>query len=183
MQNEEPVSDNQDSPVIVVGDAAAPAARAVDGDGSVDWTASEFVAHSKTVVWYLSLAAITVVVALLAFLITKDKITTSVILVVGLVLGIYGARKPKIQSYRLSEDGLSIANKTYNFSDYRSFAVLEEGAFRTLTLMPVKRFGFMVTAHYDPADEDKIINFLGGYLPMEERKKDLLDQFLWKIRF
>ncbi len=186
MQNEEPSSE---SPVDVTiplednfqeGDVPA---ETVFEDGSVEWTASEFIAHTKSIIWYLALAGITLVLAALIFLITKDKISTAVVVVAGVLLGVYGARKPKEVNYKLSGDGLVMADKNYPLSNYRSFSVIEEGAFRTLVFLPVKRFGLLLSIHYDPVDEDKIMNILGQYLPMEERKKDLLDDLLWKIRF
>ncbi len=186
MQNDEPTNDSSVDPIntyVVSGPDASVSNDVSDQSETIEWTASEFIDHSKSFRWYLALAGITIALAALIFLITKDKISTIVVLVVGILLGIYGARKPKEINYKLNGDGLMVSDKTYPLANYSSFSVIEEGAFRTLAFMPVRRFGLMITVHYDPSDEDKIMNLLGKYLPMDERKKDLLDNLLWKIRF
>ena len=152
-------------------------------EGSISWTAGEFVAHHKDTRWYLLLGISAVVIAALIWILTRDLVTAIVIIVAAIFLGIVAARKPRELNYTLDSHGLSIENKLIPFHQFRSVAVVKEGAFSSLVFMPLKRFAFLVTVYYDPADEPKIISLLSSHLPAEDRNKDLIDQLMWKIRF
>ena len=149
----------------------------------VTWTASEFVEHKKSASWYGALALATVIVAGLIFLITRDKISTSVIVVAAIVLGYMAARKPRTLEYRLNEAGLMVGAKFYGYEQFKSFSVIDEGAIPSIYLLPMKRFMPSLTIYYAPADEEKIVNVLTGRLPIEERRVDTMDRFLHRIRF
>ena len=151
--------------------------------GAISWTASEFIAHNKSIGWYLSLGAGALILAALIFLLTKDKITTSVVLVGAIVLGAYGARQPRQLQYGLTTSGLSIGDRYHPYEDFRSFAVLDEGAFASIVFLPLKRFAPLTTIYYDPEDENKIIALLADRLPLEERQHDAVDRFLRRIRY
>ncbi len=152
-------------------------------EGSITWTASEFVAHQKSASWYMILITCSIVLAFIVWLLTKDKITSGVFVVAGIVLAIFAAKKPREEEYRLDKDGLTIGQKLYPYGSFRSFAIVHTGAFSSLVFSPMKRFSLLTTVYYDPQDEQKIVAIASKYIPLEERKKDLLDDLLWRIRF
>lgn len=152
-------------------------------DDFVSWTASEFVAHQKEPKWYLILGFATLVSAIIVWVLTKDKITTATVLVGAAVLAILATKKPRELNYLIDQHGLHIAQKDFPYHMFRSFSVVHQGAFSSLVFMPLKRFALLTTAYYDPADEEKIIGILSLYLPLEEKKRDIIDELLWKIRY
>lgn len=159
------------------------AQQAAPENEEVDWTASEFIQHEKSINWYLILAASVLFFTALIYLITRDKITSGIIVVAALFFGIYAARKPRTLNYRLGASGLMVGDKFYDFSQFRSFVVLHEGAFNSVSFMPLKRFMPVLTVYYAPDDEQKIVQLLSMRLPMENRGKDIIDRFLHRIRF
>ncbi|MDB5169973.1 MAG: hypothetical protein JWN82_369 [Candidatus Saccharibacteria bacterium] len=166
--------------------SAAPVAQAQPTnalDDAITWTASEFVAHQKSGGWYGLLALGAVVVAVLVWVVTKDIVSSVVIVLAALALGVYGRRQPRELDYRLDETGLTIGGKYYNYGGFRSFSVMTEGAFSSIVFMPLKRFSTLTTIYYDPKDEDDIVGLLSGRLPLEERKRDAIDSLMWRIRF
>ncbi len=150
---------------------------------AVNWTASEFIAHDKTTGWYTTLAVGGLVLAVLIFLLTRDWISTAVIVIITVVFGVFAARQPRVLNYALDSSGLHIAEKFYSYTDFKSFSVLEEGGIRAIWLMPLKRFMPSITVYYAPNDEDKILDVLASYLPFEERDQDLVDKLIRKVRF
>jgi hypothetical protein len=66
---------------------------------------------------------------------------------------------------------------------FRSFAVVEEGAFHTITLLPLKRFMPAISLYYAPDDEPAILKTFSALLPQESRSQDALDKFMHHIRF
>lgn len=157
-----------------------PSAKPFNG---VQWTASEFIAHQKNTGWYglLFLAAIAGSAAM--YLLTRDVISTVMVVIVAVILGIFAARKPRTLDYQVDENGIHIGPKSYPYADFKSYAIIDEGAFNSITFIPMKRFMPAISVYYEPADEDQIINVLGNYLPVEERQKDAIDKFMHKIRF
>lgn len=151
--------------------------------GPITWTASEFIAHSKSVNWYLTLGIAAIVGTAIVYVLTKDKISSGVVLVAAAALGAYGGRQPRQLEYGLNETGLSIGQKQYPYEAFRSFAVMDEGAFSSISFLPLKRFGQLITIYYDPNDEQSIVDLLSQRLPMEPRQHDMVDRFMKRIRF
>ncbi|HEY1063702.1 MAG TPA: hypothetical protein VGE30_00195 [Candidatus Saccharimonadales bacterium] len=151
--------------------------------GAISWTASEFVAHQKSGGWYGMLGVGAFLAALIIWFITKDMVSAVVILLAALAFGVFAARQPRELSYRLDDHGLTIGPRQYAYGNFRSFAIMREGAFASIVFAPLKRFAPLTTIYYDPNDEAKIVDLLSDRLPMEERKHDPIERLMWRIRF
>jgi hypothetical protein len=150
----------------------------------VRWSASEFITHQKSSTWYLVLFSSAFVVAGLVYLLTHgDKITSLAIVIAAVFLGIMAARKPRVLDYEVSTSGVTIGQHFYPYSSFKSFSITHEGAFASISFMPLKRFMPFVTMYYSPEEEADILTMLGAFLPVEQGKRDLLDHFLERIRF
>ncbi len=159
-------------------------AAAVPGlPADVNWTASEFIAHSKGLGWYLGLAVFTIVLDVLLFLWTHDVLTVVVLPVFAVLFGIIAARKPRVMEYRLDAKGLFIGERLYPFADFKSFSIQDDGAFSSIMFLPIKRFMPPVAIYYEPKDEERVLQVLAQYLPMEHRTHDLTDRLARRIRF
>jgi hypothetical protein len=157
---------------------------AVVNEEVIAWTASEFIAHTKTSGWYVRLALVTLVCAAIVYFATlRDVISTGMVCLGGFLFGVVAGRQPREQQYRLNGQGVQIGAKQYAYGAFRSFSVVPEGAFSSIVFMPLKRFSTLTTIYYAPEDEKRIINLLTNYLPYEEYKHDLFDQLLLRIRF
>lgn len=161
----------------------APAAMPVNTPQEVEWTASEFVAHNKGASWYGLLALGAVVLAALIYFITRDTISAGIIVFVALLLGISAARKPRVLHYQVNGGGLAIGEKFYAYAEFKSFSLMQEGAFSSIMFLPLKRFMPPISIYYDPKDEDRIVEVLSYFLPMEARTHDLIDRIVKRIRF
>lgn len=159
------------------------APRAGDNDQAVSWTASEFIAHQKNAGWYMLLVAAAVVLAAVIYLLTRDPVSTGMVGVVLVVLLLLASRQPRTLSYQLDGFGIHIGDRSYPYDNFKSFSVVDEGAINSITLLPLKRFMPPISMYYDPKDEDKISAVLSDYLPFVEGQKDIVDQFMRRIRF
>lgn len=149
----------------------------------VVWTASEYIEHEKTAMWYVYcvLAAAAIIGGM--YLVTRDVISVLILGVLAVAFIIFAARKPQVLEYRLESNGITIGPKFYPINMFRSFAVIEEGAFRSISLLPMKRFMPSIALYYAPTDEQAIMDAFGKLLPQEIRKQDPLDKFMNRIRF
>jgi len=150
---------------------------------SIEWTASEFIAHDKSPLWYLALAGIVVVVTAIIYLITRDMTNVIVFPIVGIGLGVAASRPPRILPYRVDRRGITIGKTFHPFGAFKSFAVIDEGPFTSITLVPLKRFEFPLNVYFSPDDERKILDVLSNYLPFEQGALDNIDLIMRKIHF
>lgn len=162
---------------------SGPAVPAPQATEPVTWTASEFVANEKTARWYMLLAIAAGVVSAIIYLLTRDIISSGMIVIVAILFGIFAARKPRVLEYKLNEAGLTIGAKFYPYDVFKSFSVLEEGAIDCIWLMPLKRFMPVISVYFPSESGEKIANLLSQFLPYEEMQHDVVDRFMRKIRF
>ena len=151
--------------------------------GSVSWTASEFISHQKNGQWYLLLAVAGLLVSGIVYALTRDFISSGMVLFVVVMLGVVAGRQPRTLQYQVDGQGIRIGEKEYPYEAFKSFTVIDEGALNSITLLPMKRFMPAITLYYDPADEEHILGVLDDYLPSEEGQKDIVDRFMGRIRF
>lgn len=149
----------------------------------VEWTASEFVQHDKDSSWYVALGVLGVIVVGIIYLITEDWITAVVIVVAMILFAVAAKRKPRTLRYRIDHSGVTMGDKLYTFAQFKSFTVLQEGAFNSIMLMPLKRFMPPISLYCPPEQEEEVITTLGNYLPHETRSHDPVDRLMSKIRF
>jgi hypothetical protein len=67
-------------------------------DEAITWTASEFIDNEKGPGWYAALIGGSVVVAILVYLLTKDKISTGIVLLVALMFANFAGHKPRTRA-------------------------------------------------------------------------------------
>lgn len=179
---------DQPAPVPQQYQQAAPDAEAylhphAGNDGTIIWTASEFVAHEKSANWYGALALAAIVGAGLIYLLTKDGVSSGVIIFCAIIFGIYAARKPRQLQYIIGDQGFSIGEKHYSFQEFQSFTVAQDGAFSSIIFRPLKRFATLKTLYYAPEDEELIVDVLADCLPYEDHAPDAVDRLMHRIRF
>ena len=151
---------------------------------AITWTASEYIAHHKSPMWFVVLGIAAVVTSLGVYLITDaDIVSTIVVLLVAIIFGAYAARKPRVQQYAVSPAGITIGARTYGFDIVKSFSVIDEGPFSSIAFMPMQRFMPVLSIYFDPQDEERIVAFLAQYLPMEQRNHDVIDRLMRKLKF
>jgi len=149
----------------------------------ITWTASEYIAHHKSLGWYSALLGATVVLAGLVYMLTHDRISTISVIVVALLFGVAAARKPRVLTYVINKDGISIGQRFHSFGEFRSFTVHVEGAFANIELLPLKRFMPLTSIYCSPDHEDDILELLSQHVPYEQPSHSLADTFARRIRF
>jgi len=164
-------------------DRQVPPPHAASGVQDVTWTASEFIARQKGFGWYALLILGAVVVIGLVYLLSRDFITVGAIAAAIILFGVAAGRKPRVLTYHMNDRGLAIGEKFYPYSSFKSFSVMDEDAFSSIMLFPLKRFMPPINLYYEPQDEDRIITLLAGHLPMENRSTDAVDRLMKHIRF
>ena len=174
-----------DATSVPTGTAAADQSAAIAPPPTapeVTWTASEFVAHTKSPLWYAALAGGAIVVAVIINFITKDLISTATVFIVALVLAALGIHKPRVHEYHIGPAGLAVGPRVYSIGTFKSFGTSQEGALQVIVLAPMKRFNLPITLYCPPDDYEKIANTLSNYLPFAPVTNTGLEQLMHRVR-
>ena len=152
--------------------------------GEVAWTASEYVAHERDALWFLTIIGGSVLVATVVYFLTQqDKVSTFMVVFVAIIFLVFALKKPRVLDYKIDEHGVTIDRKQYPFTVFKSFSILEDEAVSSLVLMPQKRFMPILSVYYAQEDEEKIVQKLADYLPFSQYQPDIVDNLLRKIRY
>ena len=147
----------------------------------VNWEAEEYLQRSKGKGWYIGF--VVVVLGLVALsIVLKWWTFTALVALSSVALLIYAMRSPRKLHYSLSDKGLHEGSKVYNYEDYKSFGVMQEGDKYAIILTPRKRFSPRVTVYFPQESGEEIVDAFGMRLPMEEVKLDFLDKIVRMLR-
>ena len=149
----------------------------------VRWTASEFISHQKTTVWYVGLGVIAAIMTVFVIVVTHSVISGLVVAFASVVVGIFAARKPETKQYEINDEGIRIGERSYSYDIFKSFSVVEEGAVNSIWLRPLKRLMPTIVMYFEFEDEDEIVDMLENFLPEEDRALDRIDQVSRRFRF
>lgn len=152
-------------------------------DEAVEWISSGDELQSRSSTWLMRMLAVSAVAGAVVFLITRDLVSTGSVVIVGLLFGFLGARKPPALQYRIDRHGIVIGRKQYRYNEFRAFSVADDRQALTVNLVPLKRFLPVLSIFCDPKLHDKIIAVLGEHLPMEVHKRDALDSIISRAKF
>jgi hypothetical protein len=150
----------------------------------VSWNALEFIVHEKSPLWYLALIVVTLGLASLVLILSHDKVSTVLIIIVGIIFGVVAGRRPRHLQYLLDSKGITINRASRRYSEFKSFAVVEENGLDTIIFMPLKRFTLPLTINVDTNETDAVITKLSDYLPNDQTHgHDAIDKFMQRIHF
>ena len=165
-------------------DAPQPAsAGQAPPDEPVTWTASEFVAHHKDAGWYFLLFLAVTVICGLTYVFTKDLISVIAIVIVVSLYTIVSSAKPKQRTYQITAQGISIDQKFYPFSSFKSFNIPQGGAIGRVVLVPLKRLMPEIELYIPPENAQNIIEVLSRSLPNDQSKDRGMDRLLDRLHF
>lgn len=149
----------------------------------ISWIGSEYIHHEKSAGWFFALFGITAIATGAVFAITRDFITSGMIIFCALLFGIFSRRQPGQIQYSVSDNGIVVNNKEFAYSDFKSFMIAEEGALKYIMLKPAKRFDTLKTMYCSPEQVEQISEVIASHLPLDDHSPDVVDRLMQKVRF
>lgn len=156
--------------------------NAGSGGEIVNWEAQEYVTGEKGGWWWVGLSAIALGLMALAIFLMKSWTFAALVAVSVVALVVYIKRPPRQVHYSLGNTGLYIGDRLYSFSDYKAFGVLKDGEHFSVVLLPKKRFSQSVSVYFPEEYGEDIVDVLGGRLPMQEVKLDIIDRLIRSLK-
>lgn len=149
----------------------------------INWTASEFVEIQRNSSWKMTVILGFVLLCAVAYLITKDYISSIFIGVAGIIFLVASSRKPRQLTYEVNDKGVQVGSNFYSYSLFKSFDVLQEGGIRSVNLMPMKRFMPEISIYFPPEQEEAIVDVISSHLPHDEHTENAVDKMARKLHF
>ncbi len=106
-----------------------------------------------------------------------------VIAVMGVAVWVFASKQPRTLAYSLNSKGVQVGDKSYLYDQFRSFAIISEGAMSSVLLSPLKRFMPPLSLYYAPEDEEKIVTLLSLHLPHNQSQPDFVERLSSRLRF
>lgn len=163
--------------------ADQPVAREPAESALLTWASSAAHSSQKSVRWYATLILGSLLIAVVLFLITRDVVSSSAIVVAAIIFGSTSIKSPQPVQYLLDESGLTVNNKHYAFEQFRSFSIIDEASSASIVLSPLKRFSPLLSIAYGPQQHQQIVGTLSKHLPLGEYKRDALDALIDRMKF
>ncbi len=148
----------------------------------VAWEAPEGVQTHHTGLWYGGLALVTIVLMALSIFLLKSLTFAILIPVMVAALVLQLSRPLRIINYAISPKGVYVADKLYDFSEFRAFGLVNDRGQHSAVLLPVKRFSPGLTIYFSEAEGEAVVDMLGARLPMQEIRLDSLEKLIRLIK-
>jgi len=142
----------------------------------ISWQASEYIQHKKGWLWYMIFAIIFIGGAVLAYL--YNSWTFSVALVTfAVVYLIFDRPHPKNIKVILSNIGIKVGNKVYQYNRIKAFWIVYNPPFhKSLNIKVYNEFLEEIEIQLGNEDPNRIYEFLSKKLPeLEGKEPGLLD--------
>jgi len=150
---------------------------------TVYWSASEYVKYDKNAMWFVGLGVVALAFILIDYFVFKSYTFSALVIVMVIAIVVLSLRPARTINYTLSGDnGLYIGEKLYHFSEFKSFGLIQDHDQHSLMLIPVKRFSPGVSVYFPEEVGEKIVDIFGARLPMVNRKLDIIDIVVQKLR-
>lgn len=150
----------------------------------VTWTGSEFIAIAKTPQWYLGFTGFIALSCAVLFLISgRDLIPVISVAIMGVLFVVIAGKQPRQLQYSVSERGVSVGQRQYSFSEFKSFSLQHDGAIGYLSFLPLHRFKPELCIYFAPEHEQKIFDTVAVFLPNEQRVETAIDKLVKRMHF
>ena len=147
-----------------------------------EWTALEFGRTKRGSRWYLAVAAAALLLGAYAVY-TRDWLRWAALAMVRVVVGLVLRAGPREFRHALTPAGVWVGKKLYAYGDFSSFAIVESPDGGSLTLVPKRRLGLVISLQLGGADVERIRAVLSEYLEESDGSEDLLDRMNRAIGF
>lgn len=168
----------------LIGDDTQSAGYQSDPDlEPIYWSATEYTPADKNFLWFFVFALVVIALVAADILFLHYYTFSALIIVMALAIVVLTKRPSKSIQYTLSdEQGLYIGDILHPFNEYKSFSYLQDGNRHMIMLIPVKRFSLPTSVYFPEEAGEQIVDVFGARLPMENRKLDIVDVIVRKLR-
>lgn len=146
----------------------------------ISWLAPEFANYERSKSWYTTMI-ILAILFLGAFIFMKLYSGAAVVVAAALVIFTQNNTKSKEAKYSLDGEGLTINNKKYPYSQFKSFWITLTESFPRLYMQKTGKLALPVSIFIKNIDPSVIRKFLSQFLPEETDKGEAIHENINKL--
>ena len=146
------------------------------------WQAPEYIHKEKTSEWYWSVVILTLTGIVSAYMF-GNPLLAFLILLIGFTMALFGARRPKMISFGISDRGIRADNILYPFQTLWSFWILEKEHENLLLLKSRKKISTQIAIPLGDIDTEQMREFLLDYLVEEDDEESIAQRFMDYLGF
>lgn len=146
------------------------------------WQAPEGPSTHRPIAWYVIFSLITLGLMAASIFLLKSWTFAVLLPIMAVAVLLAITKPPRIINYAVSPKGVYVADKLYDFSEFRAFGVLLDPQQPSIILLPVRRFSPGLTIYFSETEGERIVDMLGARLPMQEVKPDAIEKIIRAIK-
>ncbi|MDO4712975.1 MAG: hypothetical protein Q4B05_03685 [Candidatus Saccharibacteria bacterium] len=146
------------------------------------WQAPDSIPVQRGLTWHVIFITATLGLMLLALFVFKSWTFFILLPIMALALLLLNAKPPTMITYAISPKGVYVGDKLYDFSEFRSFGLIEYQSQHSAVLLPVRRFSPAVTLYFSAQEGEQVVDMLGARLPMQPMQPDILEKLIRIIK-
>jgi hypothetical protein len=150
---------------------------------SISWKAHEFVAIQKTDNWFIVLGAVSAILLVFVFVVTKSIMSTVVIAAACGAIAYYARKPPELRTYSLDSTTLEVDTRQFELARFRSFSYKNEGDLIRYSFFQLQKLVPPISIYSTQKEFGSIVNILSEVLPVVEPGKDPIENLAQKFRF
>ena len=149
----------------------------------ISWTAPEFRYYEKTLGWYVSLVAITLLL-IVFFVFEKDVFAAVSMGILGVLVGLFSLQKPREVNIVLTDSGVNFGNIHFPYKQLKYFWIVNTDNHRTLNLEASTVINHTLIIELLNENEEQIRKFLLRHLQEHHQTRETFAQKIsHKLKF
>lgn len=150
----------------------------------LSWEADEFQSHERGLWWHVIVLGLAVLAIIYAIYI-RNWIFIGLIVMVVVALYVIGNVAPRKFIHTITDKGVEVGDKFYNYDELKSFwLVSEEKAATVLNIITAQKYTLLLTLQLEKSNVEQIRKILSEYLPEEsDRGEDRVDKIGRFLKF
>ena len=143
----------------------------MEREKKLEWSALEYEEKERGNDWFWALGVIVVASSIASF-IYSNYFFGLLLIIGGILLGVFAIKKPDLVFYELNEKGLKIRNRLFPYENIKSFWVKSEGEKPILFIRSERLFMPIISMPIKQYHTEEIRSFMLSNNVLEEEMKE-----------
>lgn len=149
----------------------------------IKWQAPEYHYHEKDVSWYWLVIILAIIITAIA-LWQRNFLFAVFTIIAGIVLLVWGHKKPSLIDFELNDQGLKIGESFYSKDSFSDFYLIKEGGeWDKLLLKKKTKISSVLTIPTPKSEFDNIKKYCLNFWTEAELKESMVDDISSLLKF
>lgn len=154
-----------------------------ENQNTISWQAPEFRYYEKNVGWYVTLAAVAILI-IGFFVIEKDLFAAISLGILTILVILFSRHKPKLVKVELSPKGVRFGDLFFPYKQLINFWVVNNQNHKTLNLHSTTYLNNIIIIELEDQEPEQIREFLIHFLPEHsETEETAIQRIMHKLKF